>query len=64
MIDNNSGLHWIRGKMRIQVKEDRINLNDLLKKAKERKKEENRTNFLIVSLVASAVVVVLGVISL
>ena len=53
----------LRGKMRAETKESRINLNDLLKKAEERKKQENKTNLLIISLIAGAVIVVLGVLS-
>ena len=46
------------------MKEDsRINLNDLLKKAQERKKEENKTNLLIISLIVFAIAVVVGVLS-
>ena len=44
--------------------ESRINLNDLLQKVQEKKREENRTNILIISLVAFAVVVVLGILSI
>mgnify|MGYP001441194263 CR=1 FL=1 len=51
--------------MKSEAKEDsRINLNDLLKKAQERKREENKTNILIVSLVAFAAVIVLLVLSI
>jgi len=50
--------------MRTEMKEDsRINLNDLLKKAQERKKEENKTNLLIISLIVFAIAVVVGVLS-
>ena len=49
--------------MRVEVKESKINLNDLLKKAQERKRQENKTNILIISLLVSAVVIVVGVLS-
>ena len=51
--------------MRTEVKEDsRINLNDLLKKAQDRKRQENKTNLLIISLIAFAVVVVVGILNI
>ncbi len=44
--------------MKAKAEEQRINLNDLLKKAKDQKKEERRTNIIIVSSVLSLAVLV------
>ena len=50
--------------MRSETHETKINLNDLLKKAQERKREENKINILIVSLVLFVAIVVIGVFSI
>jgi len=50
--------------MRSETNETKINLNDLLKKAQERKREENKINILIVSLVLFVAIVVIGVFSI
>tara|TARA_B100001750_G_C15054639_1_gene373233 strand:+ start:394 stop:546 length:153 start_codon:yes stop_codon:yes gene_type:complete len=44
--------------VKAKAEEQRINLNDLLKKAKDQKKEERRTNIIIVSSVLSLAVLV------
>lgn len=44
--------------MKAKAEEQRINLNDLLKKAKDQKKVERRTNIIIVSSVLSLAVLV------
>tara|TARA_B100001250_G_C19217519_1_gene536381 strand:+ start:409 stop:561 length:153 start_codon:yes stop_codon:yes gene_type:complete len=42
--------------MKAKAEEQRINLNDLLKKAHDKKKEERKTNIIIVSGVLSVAV--------
>tara|TARA_B100000131_G_scaffold181627_1_gene175302 strand:+ start:505 stop:657 length:153 start_codon:yes stop_codon:yes gene_type:complete len=49
--------------VKAKAEEQRINLNDLLKKAKDQKKEERKTNIIIVSSVLSLAVLVLIVFS-
>ncbi len=49
--------------MKAKVEEQRINLNDLLRKAQEQKKEERKTNIIIVSSVLSLAVLVFIVFS-
>tara|TARA_B100001996_G_C18358036_1_gene476672 strand:- start:240 stop:392 length:153 start_codon:yes stop_codon:yes gene_type:complete len=49
--------------MKAKVEEQRINLNDLLKKAKDKKKEERKTNLIIVSGVMSLALIIILVLS-
>tara|TARA_B100001996_G_C18327526_1_gene465016 strand:+ start:384 stop:536 length:153 start_codon:yes stop_codon:yes gene_type:complete len=49
--------------VKAKVEEQRINLNDLLRKAQEQKKEERKTNIIIVSSVLSLAVLVFIVFS-
>ena len=47
--------------MKASAEEKRIDLNDLLKKSKDRKKEERKTNLIIVTGALSASVIVIAV---
>ena len=49
--------------MKAKVEEQRINLNDLLKKAKDQKREERKTNLIIVSGVLSVALIIIAVLS-
>tara|TARA_Y100001970_G_C13974990_1_gene720172 strand:- start:391 stop:543 length:153 start_codon:yes stop_codon:yes gene_type:complete len=49
--------------VKAKAEEQRINLNDLLKKAQEQKKEERKNNILIVSGVLSVAAIVIFVFS-
>ncbi len=50
--------------VKAKLEEQRINLNDLLKKAKDQKKEERKANLIIVSGVLSVALVVILILSL
>ena len=50
--------------MKAKVEEQRINLNDLLKKAKDQKKEERKANIKIVSGVLTVGVLIILVLSI
>ena len=50
--------------MKAKVEEQRINLNDLLKKAKDQKKEERKSNIKIVSGVLTVGVLIILVLSI
>ena len=49
--------------MKAKTEEQRINLNDLLKKAKDKKNEERKTNLIIVSGVVSLALIIIAVLS-
>tara|TARA_Y100001970_G_C14202605_1_gene842026 strand:+ start:568 stop:720 length:153 start_codon:yes stop_codon:yes gene_type:complete len=49
--------------VKAKTEEQRINLNDLLKKVQDQKKEERKTNLFIVSGVLSVAVIVFIVLS-
>ena len=50
--------------MKAKAEEQRINLNDLLKKAKNQKREERKTNIKIVSGVVAIGVLILIILSI
>jgi len=49
--------------VRAKLEENRIDLNDLLKKAKDQKKEERKTNLKIIAGVVSVALIVVVILS-